>query len=438
MATVPLMLMATAMIGCGVSLALTPPIRRVARAWRLVDRPDSHRKLQEGPIPLGGGIALLLGTSAAVLAALLLPHPWRSLLGAGGRHLLGLLAAAMVVMSLGLADDLFRLRCRYKILGQVAAALLVVASGLQIRGLQFLGGQLELGLLAIPFTLFWIVGAINALNLLDGSDGVAATVGVVLSLALAAMAWMQPQHQIDAVVALALAGTLLGFLVYNLPPASVYLGDAGSMLIGLVIGVLALRCSLTNSDTVVLALPTALLAIPILDTAMAILRRTLTGHSIYLADRGHLHHCLLRRGFSRRRTVACIGGLCVCTAVSTLVGFYHQSELVAAAGALAVVSFLITARYFGHAEWRRLTRRVAQSVRSLLSISVCDARQICEERVYAVSSTDHITTPTLPVCPGGAPIRQPPCRPPRGTRTALESSSSTAAIGPTRRRPGNC
>lgn len=383
MTNAPTLLTVATLAGFSAALALTPLIWRLAVRWRLVDCPDSFRKLHEHPVPLGGGVAVFLSTVLAIGAALLLPHPWQPLLWHGSFHLLGLSIAALIVVGLGLADDCFHLGYRHKLVGQLAAAIVIVLAGLKIQHLQLFDWQVELGVLAIPFTVFWILGAINALNLLDGSDGVASTVGIVLSLALAAMALMLPNREIEAIVALALAGSLIGFLFYNFPPAKVYLGDSGSMLIGLIIGVLALRSGLKAPTTIALATPTALFAIPILDTAMAILRRRLTGRSVYTPDRGHLHHCLLRRGLSRRRTVVWIASLCACTAIAALASVYHRNELLALIGVLAVVGTLIVTRHFGHAESRLLTLRLAQFVRSLLRSSAKDGGQVCEERVYA-------------------------------------------------------
>src|SRR5437868_2212657 len=154
--------------------------------------------------------------------------------------------------------------------------------------------------MAVPVTLFLLLGAIGSLNLIDGMDGLLSTVGVLVSLAVAGMAVMGG-HWLAACAAVALAGALLGFLRYNFPPATIFLGDSGSMLIGLVLGVLAIKSALKTPTTVALMAPAVLLTIPIFDTFAAILRRKLTGRSIYSTDRGHLHHCLLSRGLSRWR-----------------------------------------------------------------------------------------------------------------------------------------
>jgi UDP-GlcNAc:undecaprenyl-phosphate GlcNAc-1-phosphate transferase len=166
------------------------------------------------------------------------------------------------------------------------------------------------------------------------------------------------EHYAAACVALALAGALLGFLRYNFPPASIFLGDSGSMLVGLVVGVLAIESSLKGPATVALAAPTALLTLPIFDTLAAILRRTLTGRSIYTTDRGHLHHCLLRSGLSNRRVLALISAFCLITVFGTLASLALKSELLALLSGAVVVALLVVTRLFGHAELSLLRQRV--------------------------------------------------------------------------------
>jgi UDP-GlcNAc:undecaprenyl-phosphate GlcNAc-1-phosphate transferase len=175
-----------------------------------------------------------------------------------------------------------------------------------------------------------------------------------------------------------MAGALLGFLPYNFPPASIYLGDAGSMLIGLVVGTLAIQSSLKGPATAVLAAPVlaapmgllGLLTIPFFDTAAAILRRKLTGRSIYTTDRGHLHHCLLRQGWGARRALVLIACLCLITAVGALVSVALKNEMVAIVSAVSVIAILVAGRLFGHAELALLLSRVAAIGSSLVRFPV--------------------------------------------------------------------
>ena len=168
-------------------------------------------------------------------------------------------------------------------------------------------------------TIIWILGAINSLNLIDGADGWAGSIGTIFSITLGLIALIN-HHYVDAVIAFAIAGALLGFLRYNFPPASIYLGDAGSMVIGLVLGTLALRCSIKQAATVAFAAPLALWAIPLFDSAAAVMRRKLTGRSIYATDRGHIHHRLLTSGLSSTGVLTFIIVLCIITSFGVLGG----------------------------------------------------------------------------------------------------------------------
>ncbi|HPM79539.1 MAG TPA: MraY family glycosyltransferase [Candidatus Anammoximicrobium sp.] len=347
------------------SLLLTPLVRRLALRWGMVDEPDEHRKLHGGAIPLGGGVAVLGGFAAALAAAFVYSSRWRERFAADWLFLTGLLAAAGVICFLGYLDDRHGLRGRQKLLGQLVATTVLVCGGLVIERFTIFGWQIELGVLAVPFTLFWLLGATNALNLIDGVDGLATSVGIVLSLAVSVMSLLAG-HQADALLAMAVAGSLAGFLIYNAPPASIFLGDAGSMFIGLVLGALAIRSSLKGPATIALAAPTALLAVPIFDVTMAILRRTLTGRSIYSADRGHLHHRLILRGYGPRSTVLVIGLLCALTAVGAVFSEYAQNDILAISAILAVVAVLALTRLFGHQEFVLLVRRAKHFVRSLV------------------------------------------------------------------------
>jgi UDP-GlcNAc:undecaprenyl-phosphate/decaprenyl-phosphate GlcNAc-1-phosphate transferase len=230
-----------------------------------------------------------------------------------------------------------------------------MSSGVWVSTVRVFGWHIELGLLAGPFTAFWLLGAINALNLLDGMDGLLACVGLILSLAMAVIAAVGG-HWVAACLAVALTGAILGFLRYNFPPARIFLGDSGSMLIGLVLGTLAIQSSLKAPATVALAAPLAVLAIPILDTGAAIIRRKFTGRSIYTTDRGHLHHVLLDRGLSCRRVLLLISFFCLLTVVGALVSLALKNELLAVLSAIAVVGVLILTRLFGYAEFMLLTK----------------------------------------------------------------------------------
>jgi UDP-GlcNAc:undecaprenyl-phosphate GlcNAc-1-phosphate transferase len=344
-------------LSLGLSLLLTPLARSVALRCGLVDAPDGHRKLHTKPIPVAGGFAVLAATVIAVLLfAAVDPDGVGAALAGESTRLIGLLLAGLVICILGLVDDLGRLRGRHKLLGQTLAVGMVIASGIEVDKIQLFGQTLDLGLLAVPFTVFLLLGAINSLNLIDGMDGLLSSVGLIICVGMGAMAAVN-ERWATACIALALAGSLLGFLRYNFPPASIFLGDSGSMLVGLVVGVLAIQSSLKAPATAALAAPTALLTVPIFDTFAAILRRTLTGRSIYTTDRGHLHHCLLRSGLSNRRALALVSAFCLITVCGTLASLALKNELLALLSSVVVVALLVVTRLFGHAELSLLRQR---------------------------------------------------------------------------------
>jgi UDP-GlcNAc:undecaprenyl-phosphate GlcNAc-1-phosphate transferase len=350
---------------CALCLAVTPLARRLAIRGGLVDRPDGRRKIHARPVPLAGGLAVFVSATTAVAAGLAVPGPLRAHAAREAGGLLGLLLAAAVTCAVGVADDRGRLRGRHKLLGQLAAAAVVIASGVVVRSVRLFGWGLDLGPLAAPFTAFLLLGAMNSLNLLDGMDGLLSSVGAILSLAVAVMAALGG-HWPAAAVALALAGALLGFLRYNLPPASTYLGDCGSMLVGLVLGTLAVQSSLKAPATIALATPLALLTLPIFDTTAAIVRRKLTGRSIYTTDRGHLHHCLLRRGLSVWRVLLLVSFFCLATGLAGLASQAFNNDLIALVTAAAVIGTLLLTRLFGHAEAVLVKERLVALTRSFL------------------------------------------------------------------------
>ncbi len=345
-------------------LALVPCLGFWATAIGLVDRPDSTRKLHARPIPLVGGLAIFLATAVIVWLGVAYLDQWlapdaRQPLKFSPKHL-GLLTGGALILLVGVLDDRYKLRGRYKFLGQIVVATHLIACGYffdQVRVGPYL---LEFGVFAVLVVYFWILGAINSVNLLDGADGFAGTLGFVVSLSLAVMAFFGKETAIEAVIAAALAGAIGGFLWFNLPPARIYLGDGGSMLIGMAVGALAISTALKEQTLYAFMAPIAMLAIPIMDSAVAIVRRQLTRRGIYAVDRGHLHHRLLGQGMSPRMAVVCMALMCGATAVGGVASFLTQQSEYAAATVATVVVFLVFGRICGFAEFSMVGQRVRQ------------------------------------------------------------------------------
>ena len=295
---------------------LVPLAVRAAKAWGVLDRPGP-RKVHAEPTPRLGGIAVfaafttvvLMGTFL-VLPALLASSSARAYLGTAlvmlqeahlvRSKLMGLLAGGALVFLVGLADDVLgsRFPVAAKAAGQVLAALILVASGVRTS---FMPGDA----LNVLVTLLWVVGMTNAFNLLDNMDGLSAGVAMVASAVFLVNAWVLGEFFISLLL-LAFIGSLLGFLFYNYNPASVFLGDCGSLFIGYVIASLTLLeryVSNASSTLFPVLMPVLVLAVPIMDTATVILIRLREGRPIYVGDRRHLSHRLVALGFSTRAAV---------------------------------------------------------------------------------------------------------------------------------------
>jgi UDP-GlcNAc:undecaprenyl-phosphate GlcNAc-1-phosphate transferase len=350
-------------LGIGFGFALTRLGRGLAVRVGMVDSPDRQRKIQSRPMPVIGGVAVLIAAVLALLVTVLLIPEVSAGLAAHQRQTLGLLAGATLIVAVGVADDRCNFRARYKLLGQLAAILvLIVGGGFVIQRVGMFGMMIELGSLAIPCTALWLLACVNALNLIDGMDGLLGIVGGIALVSLAAIVAMTG-YFFEATVALALAGAVIGFLWWNLPPATVYMGDSGSMLIGLVIGAVAIPTSLKGPATVALSAPLAILVLPMFDTTAAVIRRKLTGRGLATADRGHLHHVLMRNGLTAQRVLVIVGVLGLVAAGGALASTALHNDLFALIAAGGVVAALIAGKLFGNAELRLIQKRLSAAMR---------------------------------------------------------------------------
>ena len=347
------------------SAILVPSVRTLALQWGFVDRPDSDRKLHRKPIALCGGVAVFAAIVVGFLAIVQVDRrlQWFEL-GVVETRWYVLFFAVGAILLVGLIDDAWSLRGRQKLLLQLLIITALVGSGTVIEIVSVFGKEVQLGPIAFPVTVLWLLIAVNALNLIDGADGMATTVGCFVSAGLTMLAW-QTGSPMSAVLAVSLSGALIGFLFFNRPPASIFLGDAGSMMIGLFVGVLAVWSSVKES-TVLASAPVAILALPLFDSSAAILRRWLTGRSIYATDRAHLHH-LLQERFGPRGMLIVVAALCAVTTLLAVVSTYFGMPWIAGVGVLAAIAILVLTRSFGHAEARLLLGKMSGFVNSFLA-----------------------------------------------------------------------
>ena len=326
-----------------ISLVLTPICRDVFRSYGVVDQPDAARKVHRYPIPRVGGVAI----AVSYLVAYLLVRPEEGSPLAQQLSLVWkLLPGAALAFGIGLMDDLFNLRAWIKLVGQLAAAGLACVGGVRILSI---GGAPTDAWWNIPLTIIWLLACMNAFNLVDGLDGLAVGVGLFATLTVFIAAIMQ-HNMVLAVATFPLAGALLAFLCYNFNPATIFLGDSGSLLIGFLLGCYAAIWSNKSATLLGITAPLMALSIPLLDVALAIVRRFLRHEPIFGADRGHIHHRLLDRGFTPRRVVLVLYALCgLAAAFSLLQGLVHSFSI--ALVVLFGLFILLGVQYLGYAEF---------------------------------------------------------------------------------------
>jgi UDP-GlcNAc:undecaprenyl-phosphate GlcNAc-1-phosphate transferase len=292
------------------ALLLVPVTDRVARRIGAIDYPDDQRSLHAAPTPRLGGLAIFV----AVLVAALIWLPWNA-------ETRSILAGAALITAVGMLDDVYELSAAAKLLGQIVAVIVPVSAGVTVDTLTvpFLG-QLNPGnveLLGLPGggaidlgdvgTTIGIVAMINVINLIDGVDGLAAGVCLISGVALAVIA-LSLDRTAAGVLAALTAGASLGFLRHGFPPASTFMGDTGSNLLGFLLGVVAVQGALKTNAVIALFLPLIVLIVPILDTGFVVAKRFKHGRPVYKADRWHFHHRMENIGFSQRRTLAYLYG----------------------------------------------------------------------------------------------------------------------------------
>ena len=280
-----------------VALITTPVVRSLAFRVGAVDVPKDSRRMHTHPIPRMGGLAIFFGFLLSVLVFLPLTDQLRSML-----------LGAVIIVILGIFDDIYALPAKPKFLVQILAALIAVWGGNRI---EFLSNPnifssepyWELGLLAIPFTVIWIAAITNAVNLIDGLDGLACGVSTISSMTLLVIALIVSEPDV-AVITAALAGACIGFLPYNLNPAKIFMGDTGSTFLGYILAVVSIQGLFKFYTIMSFAVPFLMLGLPIFDTCFAILRRLAKGQSPMAPDRLHIHHRLIDMGFSQKQAVA--------------------------------------------------------------------------------------------------------------------------------------
>lgn len=308
------------------SVIITPLVKKAAVKLGAVDLPNK-RKVHTKVMPRLGGLAIYISFLIGIIV--LQPKSeltWPIVIG------------SLIIVATGVLDDLLQITPKAKLTGQIAAALVVVLGGVQLQYINLpLGGTIEFGFFSIPITIIWIVAITNAINLIDGLDGLAAGVSSIALITIAGMAFVMGNAFV-ASISLIVLGSTLGFLVYNFYPAKIFMGDTGALFLGYIISVLALL-GFKNITMISLIVPVIILGVPISDTIFAIIRRFVNKQPLSAADKSHLHHCLLRLGYSHRQTVLIIYGIAAFFAISAVL--FSQATIWVALLFMALLIFAI-------------------------------------------------------------------------------------------------
>ena len=357
---------------CGT--VLTPIVRRLAYRFGALDHARSSRKIHGHPIPRLGGVAIVIAFYAPLVGLLIFQTKLGELFVAEREHVIGLFVGGLAIALLGLFDDLRGANAWKKFAVQFAVAGFLYWLGFRVEEIANpFGAGIPLGWLGLPFTIFWIVGVVNAMNLIDGLDGLAGGVALV-AVVTTFLISVQRAHPLMMLFSSALAGAIIGFLFYNFNPASIFMGDTGSMFLGFVLAATAIQTNQKASTAAAIMIPAIALGLPIIDTLLAIARRALRGRPLFQADREHIHHRLMAMGLSHRQTVLVLYGFCIVLGTAALLLTYANSGQAALLLIVVALVALIFLRSLGYmrldrvaetTEGRKRNRALRGAVRPL-------------------------------------------------------------------------
>jgi UDP-GlcNAc:undecaprenyl-phosphate GlcNAc-1-phosphate transferase len=309
-----------------VSLATTPLVKSLSYKVGAIDVPKDDRRMHDHPIPRMGGLAIFFGFMVSVL--LLLPLDTAKQ---------GMLLGAVIIVILGIFDDIYALPAKLKFVVQIVAALIAVLAGNRIQvvsnpNIFSSNPYWDLGVLSIPVTILWIVAITNAVNLIDGLDGLACGVSTISSVTMLVVALLVSEGDV-AVMMAALAGACIGFLPYNLNPAKIFMGDTGATFLGYILATVSVQGMFKLPTIISFVVPFLMLGLPIFDVTFAVIRRLAKGQSPMSPDRSHIHHRLIDMGFSQKQAVG------ILYVVSAILGL--SAVVLTTTNALKAMVFLV-------------------------------------------------------------------------------------------------
>lgn len=311
------------------AFALTPIVRVLAIKIKAIDIPTDNRRMHHRPVPRIGGLAIFLSFLVATVAFCKFD-----------RDLTTILVGGAVLVLLGILDDIYRLNAFLKLFVQILVALFAVWQGVTIDFIGIGGEYIEFGIWSAPITVLWIVGLTNAVNFIDGLDGLACGVSAISSVSLFLVMLISGSSFAHCIITAILIGSCLGFLPFNTNPAKIFMGDTGALFLGYTLSVLSIVGVFKADMVLAFFIPLSIFGLPLADTAFAIIRRLLHGKSPFAPDRGHLHHRLIDMGFGQKKSVRILYALCAILGIASvmLTGENWSGGVIMLAAALIVFS----------------------------------------------------------------------------------------------------
>lgn len=363
------------------SFLLTKYVRDLANRHGWVAAPAAERHLHSRPLPRLGGLAIFFSFLAAFLVTLLLArHNSAGLeLRFTGRTITTILLPGGLVFLLGVYDDLCSASAWVKFAVQAVAGTMLFAGGLRILDLPVLfGGRHFPWFFGLPLTLLWVLAITNAFNLIDGLDGLAAGSALFSSLVVFTVALIN-HADLVSIMAIALVGAILGFLRFNFSPATIFLGDCGSLFIGFMLSALALQGAQKAPTIIAVAIPVVSFGLPILETALSVIRRFLSGRPVFTADREHIHHKLLQRGLSQRQVAITLYAVSALFALLSLFLLWPIQRTLGLVLAVLGTGVWIGVQHLGYLEFGELKRLAQRSMERQILINNLAIRRATEE-----------------------------------------------------------
>lgn len=324
-------------------LFTTPFLIKTGIKYGFVDK-INQRKIHSGAIPRIGGIGIALGTMTPLFILFFYNNGVSNTLFGSIENVIVIIFGGIAISLLGLYDDILGASAKFKLLIQIVLSVVAIYCGFSINAMSTPWGVIDLGWTGHIITIFWIVGIINAFNLIDGMDGLSSGVSFFACITIMSLAIVNG-YMFVALVSAALAGAVVGFLVYNFNPAKIFMGDSGSMFIGYLLAVLSLKNQSKGHTIVSLLVPIIAMGLPILDTVLAFLRRILRNQSVFSADKQHIHHILLSKGINQRKVVLILYGISVVfTVLAMLLIFQKDIEAFLIIVVFSIVVFVIVSK----------------------------------------------------------------------------------------------